>query len=74
MTVELDTKGLNCPLPLLKAKQALNKMAAGDHLRIVATDGGSMRDFQVFCELSGNTLLEANEADGVYSYLIEKVT
>jgi len=53
---ELDARGLQCPLPLLKAKQQLNRMAAGEQLRVLATDPGSLRDFQVFCQQSGNTL------------------
>ena len=72
MNHELDARSLTCPLPLLKAKQALNGMESGERLRIWATDGGSVRDFQVFCELSGNHLLESAEADGVYSYLLQK--
>lgn len=71
--IELDATGLECPMPLLKAKRALNGMAAGEQLRVRATDQGSVRDFRVFAEQSGNRLL-ASEAtdDGVYIYLIEK--
>lgn len=72
MTQELDVSGLDCPLPLLKAKQALNKLPAGETLRVIATDSGSVRDFRVFCELSGNILLESSESDGIYSYLLQK--
>lgn len=72
MTQELDATGLDCPLPLLKAKQMLNKLAVGETLRVRATDPGSVRDFRVFCELSGNTLLESFESDGVYTYLLRK--
>ena len=72
MTQELDATGLDCPLPLLKAKQMLNKLAVGETLRVRATDPGSVRDFRVFCELSGNTLLESFESEGVYSYLLQK--
>lgn len=68
----LDVKGLNCPMPLLKAKKTLNEMAAGEALRVFATDPGSQRDFDVFARQSGNTLLEATEADGVFSYLLKK--
>ncbi|NDG92954.1 MAG: sulfurtransferase TusA family protein [Gammaproteobacteria bacterium] len=53
----LDTKGLNCPMPLLKAKQALNRMDVGQILEVIATDQGSVRDFQVFAAQSGNELL-----------------
>ena len=72
MTQELDATGLDCPLPLLKAKQMLNKLAVGETLRVRATDPGSVRDFRVFCELSGNTLLESFDSDGVYTYLLRK--
>ena len=70
--IELDTCGLNCPLPLLKAKQALNRMASGEQLRVLATDPGSQRDFRVFAEQSGHRLLASDERDGVFSYLLEK--
>ena len=70
--IELDTKGLSCPLPLLKAKQALNTMAAGAYLRVESTDAGSMRDFQSFIKQAGHTLHQAEERDGVFIYLIEK--
>jgi len=68
----LDVTGLNCPMPLLKAKKALNEMAGQEILKVLATDPGSVRDFEVFTRQSGNTLLESNEHDGVYVYLIEK--
>ncbi|MBK6863983.1 MAG: sulfurtransferase TusA family protein [Ideonella sp.] len=55
---EVDARGLNCPLPILKAKKALADMASGDLLRIVATDPGSMRDFQAFARQTGNELVE----------------
>ena len=70
--IELDTCGLNCPLPLLKAKQVLNRMASGERLRVLATDPGSQRDFRVFAEQSGHRLLVSEERDGVFSYLLEK--
>jgi tRNA 2-thiouridine synthesizing protein A len=70
--IELDTCGLSCPLPLLKAKQALNRMASGEQLRVQATDPGSQRDFRVFAEQSGHRLLASEERDGVFSYLLEK--
>jgi TusA-related sulfurtransferase len=55
---EIDTRGLNCPLPILKAKKALADMASGQVLKVVATDPGSMRDFQAFARQTGNELLE----------------
>lgn len=69
---EVDARGLECPMPLLKAKRALNGMASGEQLRILATDSGSQRDFRVFAEQSGHSLL-ASEVDGdVYRYLLQK--
>jgi len=55
---ELDARGLNCPLPILKAKKALAEMQSGQTLRVVATDAGSLRDFQAFAKQTGNELLE----------------
>ena len=54
---ELDARGLNCPLPILKAKKALAEMKSGDVLKVLATDPGSMRDFQAFARQTGNELL-----------------
>lgn len=68
----LDVKGLQCPMPLLKAKKALNDLAPGDLLRVVATDPGSVKDFEVFSRQSGHELLESEDSDGVYSYLLRK--
>jgi len=70
---ELDARGLQCPMPLLKAKRALNGMVAGEQLRVLATDQGSVRDFQVFSDQSGHVLISSEEADGVYIHVIEKV-
>lgn len=61
-----------CPLPLLKAKQALNGMASGETLRVQATDRGSWRDFRAFAEQSGHALLESSERDGVFVYVLQK--
>ncbi len=71
-TEELDTCGLQCPMPLLKAKRALNGMAAGERLRVLATDQGSVRDFKVFAQQSGHLLLSSDERDGVYIHVLEK--
>jgi TusA-related sulfurtransferase len=61
---ELDTRGLNCPLPILKAKKALAEMSSGEMLKVIATDPGSMRDFQAFARQTGNELIEqSNVAD-----------
>lgn len=71
-TTLLDVKGLNCPMPLLKAKRTLNGMAVGERLRVLATDPGSMKDFTVFAKQAGHDLLEANEEEGIFSYLLVK--
>ena len=74
MTVHdnLDACGLTCPLPLLKAKQALNKLDSGQVLAIVCTDPGSVRDFKVFSDQSGHELLSSRESDGKYYYELRK--
>lgn len=72
--VELDVKGLQCPMPLLKAKRALKDIPPGGLLRVYATDPGSVKDFQVFSLHSRHTLLETEETDGVFSYLLRKNT
>ncbi len=65
---ELDTRGLNCPLPILKAKKALAEMQSGEVLKVVSTDPGSTRDFQAFCRQTGNEIIEqgANGAEFVH--------
>ena len=68
----LDTKGLNCPLPILRAKKALQSLEGGNTLEVLSTDPGSVADFAAFCRTTGNELLEQNEADGIYTYLIRK--
>jgi len=70
----LDAKGLNCPLPILKAKKAINDVASGGTLEILATDPGSVADFEAFCRTTGNELLESKEEGGVYTYLIKKTS
>ena len=62
-TIEVDARGLECPMPLLKAKRALNAMSPGQYLRVLATDQGSVRDFRVFTEQSGHVLLLAGVAN-----------
>ena len=71
-TDQLDAKGLICPLPVLKARRAMKALAAGDVLEIEATDPGSVKDFDHFCETTGYRLVSASEADGVYRFSIEK--
>ena len=69
---ELDASGLSCPMPLLKAKQALNAMASGEVLRVRATDPGSVRDFVSFAELAGHGLLFSNEQSGIFTFVLRK--
>ena len=69
---ELDARGLNCPMPLLKAKQALNAMEAGAVLKVEATDPGSERDFTSFANLAGHELLFSGQESGTYTYILRK--
>jgi tRNA 2-thiouridine synthesizing protein A len=69
---ELDARGLNCPLPILRAKKALNELGGGQVLRILATDPGSVKDFQAFAKQTGNELVESSEANGEYVFLLKK--
>ena len=68
----LDTKGLRCPLPVLRARKAMKSLSAGDVLEIEATDPDSLQDFRAFCETTGHELLESGEADDVYHFRIRK--
>ncbi len=70
--VELDTRGLNCPLPILKAKKALSGMETGQTLRVVATDSGSVRDFQAFARQTGNELLEQKTAGADFIHVLKR--
>ena len=70
----VDASGLQCPMPLLKAKKALNELSAGALLRVMATDPGSVRDFEVFSRQSGHALLESGQRDGTYFYVLRKKT
>lgn len=70
--VEVDARGLLCPMPLLLAKRALNAMDVGEQLRVIATDQGSVRDFQVFSEQSAHRLISSVESDGIYIHLLER--
>ncbi|HRD66353.1 MAG TPA: sulfurtransferase TusA family protein [Candidatus Competibacter sp.] len=69
---ELDTSGLNCPLPILKAKKALASLSSGQVLQIVATDPESVRDFETFSRQMGHVLLDAREDNGRYYFLLRK--
>ena len=69
---EIDTRGLNCPLPILKAKKALAEMQSGQLLKVVATDAGSMRDFQAFAKQTGNELVEQKTVGSEYVHVLKR--
>jgi len=69
---DLDARGLNCPLPILRAKKALADMQSGQVLRIVSTDLGSVKDFQAFCKQTGNELLSQSEASNEYTFFLKR--
>lgn len=69
---DLDTRGLNCPLPILRAKKALADMTSGQVLRILATDPGAVKDFQAFSKQTGNQLLSHSEADKEFTFFMQK--
>jgi len=69
---ELDASGLNCPLPILRAKKTLNGMGAGQVLHVIATDPGSVKDFDAFAKQTGNELMESKEEGGKFHFLIKK--
>ncbi|WP_206052590.1 sulfurtransferase TusA family protein [Neptunomonas marina] len=68
----LDASGLNCPMPLLKTKQKLNQMVTGELLKVIATDGGSQRDFKAFTDQSDHELIEMFTEGGDYIYVIRR--
>lgn len=69
---ELDARGLNCPLPILKAKKALSEMASGQVLKVIATDAGSMRDFQAFAKQTGNELMHQEAIGSDYVSVLKR--
>lgn len=69
---ELDARGLNCPLPILRAKKTLNGMSAGEVLKIVSTDPGSVKDFEAFASQTGNELLDSSEQGGEFHFMMKK--
>ncbi len=68
----LDTKGLNCPLPIIKTKRALGDIPVGGLLEVLATDPGSVKDFQSFCRQTGNELVSSTQDGAVYSFVIKR--
>ena len=69
---ELDTRGLNCPLPILKAKKALTGMQSGELLKVVSIDAGSVRDFQAFAKQTGNELVDQQTAGTDYIHVLRR--
>jgi len=69
---EVNARGLNCPLPILRTKKALNDMGSGQRLRVVATDPGSVRDFLAFAKQTGNELVEHGEQDGEFWFVLKR--
>lgn len=69
---ELDARGLNCPLPILRAKKTLNELASGQVLKITSTDPGSVKDFAAFAKQTGNELLSSSEAGNEYTFFMKK--
>ena len=69
---EIDTRGLNCPLPILRAKKALTELRSGQLLKVVATDSGSLRDFQAFAKQTGNELVEQQTVGEEYIHVLRR--
>lgn len=69
---DLDARGLNCPLPILRTKKALTDMASGQVLRVLATDPGAVKDFQAFAKQTGNELLSHSDQENVYTFFMRK--
>jgi tRNA 2-thiouridine synthesizing protein A len=72
ITAQLDTRGLNCPLPILKAQQAIKRLRSGKALEVSSTDLGSMKDMEAFCQQTGHALVSSREAADGYVFLIRK--
>jgi tRNA 2-thiouridine synthesizing protein A len=71
-TATLDARGLNCPLPILRTKKALNGLESGDTLHLISSDPGSVKDIDSFCTQTGNELLENNTVNGEFTFIIRK--
>jgi tRNA 2-thiouridine synthesizing protein A len=69
---ELDARGLNCPLPILRTKKAMNGLAAGEILKVIATDPGSVKDMEAFCKQTGNEMVSTSQAGDDYTFMIKK--
>ncbi|OQX13664.1 MAG: preprotein translocase subunit TatC [Thiothrix lacustris] len=69
---ELDARGLNCPLPILRTKKSINGLASGEILKVIATDPGSVKDMEAFCKQTGNEMVSTSESGGDYTFMIRK--
>lgn len=69
---ELDVRGMNCPVPILRSKKAIGEIASGQVLKVMATDPGSVKDMQAFANQTGNELLVSGESCGIYTYFLRK--
>lgn len=69
---ELDTRGLNCPLPILRARKTMNELSSGEVLKITATDPGSVKDIEAFCRQTGNELLDSSQEEDAFVFLLKK--
>lgn len=72
IALELDCRGMNCPLPILKTKKAITGLASGEVLKMVSTDPGSVADMAAFSRRTGNEIIEQDEGDGEYTFLFRK--
>lgn len=70
--LEIDARGLNCPLPILRTKKGINTLDSGQVVKVIATDPGSVKDLEVFCKQTGNEMLESSQQDGEYHFNIRK--
>ncbi|MDH5446049.1 MAG: sulfurtransferase TusA family protein [Gammaproteobacteria bacterium] len=70
--LELDARGLNCPLPILRAKKSIAQLASGQVLKVIATDPGSVKDIESFCKQTGNELMESGDENGEFVFLLKK--
>jgi tRNA 2-thiouridine synthesizing protein A len=73
-TVTLDAKGLNCPLPILRAKKAMKDVPVGGILHVLATDPGAVKDFEAFCRATGHQMVDQSQESGVYTFNIKRTT
>lgn len=72
IAARVDAKGLSCPMPIVRTKQAIDKIASGELIEVLATDPGSVKDFEAWAKVTGNTLVESGAADGVYRFVLRR--